>query len=78
MTTLAIRAVVTRDVSNDEPNNYYGQNVYAGAEFYTFHGATYGCVNDIEGIALSEMPDMGPFFEFPRDAIRTVQSEVME
>jgi hypothetical protein len=63
---------VIRHVPDSEEHNYYGQAVHRGAEFWTFTGPTYGCVDDVNGIALSEFADMGPFFEFPRNAIEDV------
>jgi hypothetical protein len=61
--------IVTRDVAADEPCNYLGRAVSKGERFYTFHEPTYGAVDDINGIALSETTGQYPFFEFPRDAV---------
>lgn len=61
---------VTRFVSVDETHNYAERDVYEGETFYTFHGATYGCVDEVNGIALSGRGEYEcPFFEFPRDAV---------
>ena len=60
----------TRDVSADDPHNFLGRDVAKGEVFYTFLSCTYGCVDDIAGIALSEHgPFEYPCFEFPQDAI---------
>ena len=63
------RVIVTRDVAADEPHNFLRRDVAAGEVFYTFHQCTYGCVDTVEGVALSETQDEYPFFEFPRDAV---------
>lgn len=60
---------VTRDVSINDPHNYAGRDVAEGETFYIFRLTTYGCVDNINGIALSVEFDKYPFFEFPVDAI---------
>lgn len=64
---------VTRDVAADEKHNYIGREAVKGELFHIFISCTYGCVDNIEGIALSEHgPTIYPFFEFPRDAIEVI------
>lgn len=58
-----------RRVAASEPHNYLHRDVEIGEVFYEFHGATYGCIDDCGGIALSERANENPFFEFPTDAI---------
>lgn len=64
-----IAVIVTRDVSAEESHNFSGRAVKKGETLYTFDLTTYGCVDEIDGIALSEGPKKYPFFEFPRDAV---------
>ncbi len=66
---------VTRDVAIDEEHNYADRAVKEGEYLFTFIGATYGCVDDCGGIALSEVEGKYPFFEFPRDAIEVAETE---
>jgi hypothetical protein len=63
------QATVTRHVAADYPHNHLGRNAAEGEVFYVFTGPTYGAVDTEDGIALSERPGEGPFFEFPRDAV---------
>lgn len=60
---------VTRDVAEDEAHNYLGRAAHVGESFYAFTGITWGAVDWDAGLALCEDP-RGPFFEFPRDAVR--------
>lgn len=60
---------VVRFVSIDEEHNYLERDVLKGETFYTFDKNTYGCVDELDGIALSEVEGEYPFFEFPRDAV---------
>lgn len=60
---------VTRDVPDSDPHNHLGRDVSEGETFYIYYGHTYGCVDTINGIALSERDGQTPFFEFPLDAI---------
>jgi len=62
---------VTRDVPASE--NYSGRAFKEGDILYTFHGATYGCIDTWGGgIALSEVDGENPFFEFPSNAIEYI------
>lgn len=70
-----MRAIVTRAVSKREANNFLGRAVSEGEQFYVFEGPTFGSCDTNNGIALSERgASEYPFFEFPRNAIRQVQS----
>lgn len=60
---------VTRDVDLKDLHNFSGRDVSKGETLYVFRLCTYGCVDEINGIALSERYDEYPFFEFPLDAI---------
>src|SRR5512146_1224690 len=61
---------VTRFVHHDESHNYANRDVDEGEVFYKFERCTYGCVDENNGIAVSETdPYTYPFFEFPRDAL---------
>ena len=40
--------------------------------FYECNLNTYGCVDTVGGVALTERPGEYPFFEFPRDAVEYV------
>jgi hypothetical protein len=65
-----VKVKVALDVPKDAPGNYSGRDVHAGEEFYVFTGVTYGCVDNHNGIALSEQGETEyPFFEFPREAL---------
>lgn len=68
------QVVVTRMVAADDPGNYLHRMVYEGETFWTFHLNTYGCVDTWNGIALSEVKDEYPFFEFPLNAIKYVDA----
>jgi hypothetical protein len=63
---------VVRDVDIDEPHNFAERDVWAGEEFWECLLTTYGCVDTIGGIALTERYNEYPFFEFPRDAVEYV------
>lgn len=68
-----MRARVIRFVSEDDEHNFLHHDIYPGEEFYIFTGATYGCVDEVNGIALSDRgEDEYPFFEFPRDAVEVI------
>jgi hypothetical protein len=41
-----------------------------GERLWTFHGVTYGCVDESAGAALSEQRGEYSFFEFPYDAFK--------
>jgi hypothetical protein len=68
---------VTRPVSKNDPHNYAGRKVEKGEVLYTFHGPTYGCVDSWNGIALSEVVDEYPFFEFPLDAVERADNKTL-
>lgn len=64
---------VTRDVPKSEPHNFLGRNAVKGETFFVFKGSTYGCVDTLYGVALSEHGEhQGPFFEFPLDAVELI------
>jgi hypothetical protein len=49
---------------------WLGRTYKAGEVLWTFHGPTYGCIDEDRGIALSEKPgEWEEFFEFPWDAL---------
>jgi hypothetical protein len=60
---------VIRDVAADEKHNYLGRDVKEGEIFYRCYLATYGCVDSMNGVALTQVPNEYPFFEFPLDAV---------
>jgi hypothetical protein len=65
---------VTRDVPAGDAHNYLGRDAAEGEVFYLFTGPVYACVDDFNGIALSEGgPASHPFFEFPRDAVEVIE-----
>jgi len=66
-------ARVIRDVAEAEAHNYLHRDVKAGETFYTFQKPVYGSVDTRNGIALSEVDDEYPFFEFPADAVEVVE-----
>jgi hypothetical protein len=63
---------VTRDVDIDEDHNFAERDVWAGETFYICTLNTYGCVDSMSGVALTERPNEYPFFEFPKDAVEYV------
>jgi hypothetical protein len=66
-----IQVIVTRDVGPDQVE--WLERVYkTGEGLWTFHGVTYGCVDERAGAALSEQRGEYPFFEFPYDAFKPV------
>ena len=68
-----MRIKVIRFVYYSEPHNCADRDVYKGETFYLYEGATFGAVDLIEGVALSERPGrFSYFFEFPRDAIEVI------
>ena len=70
---LELEVITTRDVPEDDPHNFYGQDVPKGTRFWTFEGYAYGCVGP-GGIALCENANSEyPFFEFPTDAVEIVK-----
>lgn len=79
MTDLAerLRLVVIHDVSMRERHNALGRDVAKGETLYLFTGATYGCIDDEYGVAISENPGEGPFYEFPRYALRDINGKQM-
>lgn len=65
-----MKVTVTRDVGSEDPHNFAGRDVGEGETLYRYKGATYGCIDTLNGVALSESgPYETPFFEFPRDAV---------
>jgi hypothetical protein len=64
---------VSRDVLACELHNYAGRDVMQGEVLYTVTFCTYGCIDEVGGVALSERPGEYPFFEFPRDAVEDVK-----
>lgn len=68
----AQRVTVTRPVADGERNNWLGRAAEPGERFTIFAGATYGSCDEEAGIVLTESDDpaQGPYFEFPRDAVR--------
>lgn len=63
------RMIVNRDVPASEDGNFAGRDVARGDILWTFHLPTYGCIDDVRGIAMSRQPGEYPFFEFPRNAV---------
>lgn len=64
-----MKVIVTRRISAEHPHNFLYRDVEKGEVFYLFHKNTYGCIDDDYGVALSEVENEYPFFEFPRDAV---------
>lgn len=63
----ARKLIVTRVVTPTECD-WLSKTYWTGDEIFEFNGATYGCINWAKGIAASDEPNEGPFFEFPSDA----------
>jgi hypothetical protein len=62
-----MRRIVTRDVTPEECP-WLDSTVLEGTVVYDYHGFTYGCIGS--GIAVSFVPEMEPFVELPRDAMK--------
>jgi hypothetical protein len=67
---MATRYEVTRDVPAGEKHNHAGRDVHAGEVFDGFSGATWGSVDEDNGVALTG--PAGEFFEFPVNAVRKI------
>jgi hypothetical protein len=74
---LEMQVVVTRDVAPDEVE-WLARVYKTGERLWTFHGVTYGCVDERAGAALSEQRGEYPFFEFPYDALRSARDDSPE
>jgi hypothetical protein len=65
-----VKVRVIRFVYHGDAHNCAGRDVYKGEEFYLYEGATFGAVDLMNGVPLSEKPGkFSYFFEFPADAI---------
>jgi hypothetical protein len=73
MSGRVMQVIVTRDVGPDEIA-WLGRVYKSGERLWTFHGVTYGCVDERAGAALSEQRGEYPFFEFPHDAFKPAES----
>jgi hypothetical protein len=62
---------VTRLVHPGEPNCTAGRDVLPGTVVFQFLGATWGCCDLENGIAVTDSPDgHGEFYELPRTAVK--------
>jgi hypothetical protein len=59
---------ITRDVTKEECH-WLDETIKAGTTVYLYDGCTYGCISDA-GEAVSIVPNVDPFFEIPRNALK--------
>jgi len=68
MAKTAKKGQLTRQITTKECP-HLTKNLEMGKVVYEYTFPTYGCIKPRE-IALSEKPDMGPFFGIPCDAVK--------
>jgi hypothetical protein len=61
------KGTLTRDVTAIECP-WLSANLSKGREIYEYCGSTYGCISEL-GIAVSDQPNMTPYYEVPADAV---------
>ncbi len=66
---MANKYLLTRKVTRQECP-WLKEDLEAGKEVYTFSGPTFECIGK-DGIAVSDSPGKGPFYEIPRSALIT-------
>lgn len=64
-----MKFIVTRLVTPEEDGDWLHRTFHPGEELYEFDGATYGCIDWNNGLAVSEVESEYPFFQFPYDAV---------
>lgn len=68
-----VKLTLTRDVPKSECH-WLDRDMKSGETIYRYSGVTYGCIGP-NGTACSFEPDLGPFFELPRNALSTTGGE---
>jgi len=65
------RVSVIVGLPKDDPRNYANRDIHAGEILWEFMETTYGCIG-WNGIALSEEPNIYPFFEYPEEFVEVI------
>lgn len=63
------RLILTRDLPAAD-YDWLDRDLYAGEIMWEFTGCTWGVIDHEAGLAASERPGQGPFYEIPYDAIK--------
>lgn len=66
---MAEKLYVIRLVTPEVDGDWIPHAFLPGDIVWEYTGATYGCINWNNGMAVSEFPGETPFFEFPYDAL---------